>query len=600
MQDLQTPEWDLDTEYPGLTSQALEADRQTVTELIEQLNQLGQALLASQQLETAQQMAVLQKQAQLLLYNMLSYAYLKRSTDLKEHSAREILDAFRKLGVKLEQALQPLEQFVLRSEAELFEQFLAHPELSDSHFYYQQQRKTGAHLLPLEQENLISGLEMDGFQAWSTLYTNLTGSMETQIQNSEGETETVGVARLLSLLGEPAEEMRRQAWEGLNQVFTTHQESCAAILNALAGWRLEICQRRSHRVELNFLDTPLHANRMERATLDCMMQSVSEQRQLGQQAFAQMAKVLGKTQLDPWDAQAPAPEVDAQLLSFPDAMDLIVDAFNEVDPSMGEFARMMQRNNWIDAAALAHKAPGAFCSGFLKSRTPRVLLTYLGSQANLVTLAHELGHAFHSWVMRDMPVRQTRYPMGLAETASTFAETVVRHYLLRQAKSPHEKLSILWQEVSSIPRFTLNIPVRYDFEKRLYEGRSNYYFTPEDLRKLMADVWQQWHGDSVSQPDEMFWATKLHFYISEPSFYNFPYTFGYLFSQGIYAERQSRGAEFFGFYKNLLRDTGRMSVEDLIQKHFGLSPQEPLFWKQCFGILETYLQEFESLMTAQL
>lgn len=596
MQDLQTPEWDIDSEYPGIESLALQHDRELVQAKINQLNQLVPQLNQDNPLSTAQEMALIQKKAYLLLYNLMSYANLKRSTNIKDHDARELLDSLRKMGVRLEQALQPLEQFLLRCEQSVFDAFLSHAELADSQFYYQQMRKQGAQLLPLEQENLISGLQMDGFQAWSTLYTNLSGSMDYTLLNEDDQAEKVGVARLLSLLGEPSEKMRKRAWDGLNDVFTTHQEACAAILNAMAGWRLEICKRRSHTENVSFLNSPLYMNRMDQSTLDNMMTRVKEQRPLGQKAFHQMARVLGKNQMDPWDGQAPAPEEVTRIFSFPEAMDMIVDAFNEVDPSMGEFARMMQKNNWIDAAAQAHKAPGAFCSGFIKSRTPRVLMTYLGSHSNLITLAHELGHAFHSWVMRDMPMRESRYPMSLAETASTFAETVVRHYLLRQAQSTEEKRAILWQEVSSIPRFIINIPVRYEFEKRFYEGRENYYFTPDDLRHLMREVWTDWHGDSMSQADEMFWASKLHFYISEPSFYNFPYTFGYLFSQGIYAERQKRGAEFFAFYTALLRDTGRMSVEDLIQKHFEMSLNQPEFWNNCFGILENYTNEFEKLI----
>ncbi len=596
MQDLQAPEWDIDSEYPGLDSLALQEDRERVKGWIDEIMALQPALQGPEALATAQQMAVLQKQASLFLQNLTSYAYLKRSTNLKNHEAREMFDNLRKLATRLEQALQPLEQFVLRADQSLFQQFLDHPELSDSHFYYQQQRHNTSRLLPLEQENLISGLQMEGFQAWSTLYTNLSGSIEYQLTGEDGTVETVGVARLLSLLGDSSDEMRKRAWEGLNEVFTTHQESCAAILNAMAGWRLEMSERRSHTEPTHFLDGPLHSNRMQQGTLAAMFDVVKSRRELGQKAGRQMARVLGKDKLDPWDGQAPAPEEVSKPLSYPDAMDLIVAAFNEVDPSMGEFARMMQDKRWIDAAALPYKAPGAFCSGLIKSRQPRVLMTYLGSQANLITLAHELGHAFHSWVMRDMPVRQTRYPMSLAETASTFAETVVRNYLLRQAGTPEEKLPILWQEVSSIPRFTINIPVRYEFEKRFYEGRGNYYFTPEDFRSLMRETWNEWHGDSMSAADEMFWASKLHFYISEPSFYNFPYTFGYLFSQGIYAERDKRGDSFFSFYTELLRDTGRMTVEDLIQKHFGVSASEPEFWQGCFGLLDGYLKEFEAVI----
>ena len=221
----------------------------------------------------------------------------------------------------------------------------------------------------------------------------------------------------------------------------------------------------------------------------------------------------------------------------------------------------------------------------------------MGTASNLTTLAHELGHAFHSWVMRDMPLRETRYPMCLAETASTFAETVVRHYLLREAKTPEEKLSILWEEVSAIPRFLINLPVRYEFERQFYEAREDNSFSADEFKGLMAETWQDWHGDSMSAPDDMFWATKLHFYMAERSFYNFPYTFGYLFSQGIYAQKERRGESFFDFYTELLRDTGRMQVEDLVKKHFEMPLDTPVFWEQCMGILEQYASDFEGLLT---
>lgn len=598
MRDYQSPEWDLDVEYPGLQSAELQADRQNLKDLIAELSQLAAGLKGDHVLDHAKKMAILQKEAEILLYNLNSYAYLKRATDLKNHQAREALDGFKKLGIQLDQVRQPLEQFVLRTPEHVFEDFLQTPELQDSNFYYRHLRRNHQRLLPLAQENLLSGLELDGFQAWSNLYTNLTGSVDYTLENDEGESESVGVARLISLLGDRSEPMRKRAHMGLQEVFTTHQESCAAILNAMAGWRLELCQRRSHTVPTHFLDEPLHQNRMQRSSLDAMIQAVYGQRELGHRAFQLMAQTLGKAQVDPWDAQAPAPELDGKglCLNFPEALDLIVAAFSEVDESMGQFARTMQERRWIDAAAQAYKAPGAFCSGFAKSRTPRVLLTYLGSTSNLITLAHELGHAFHSWVMREMPYRETRYPMGLAETASTFAETVVRHYLLRQAQTPAAKLAILWEEVSSIPRFGLNIPVRYEFEKAFYEARAERQLTPDDFRALMRQTWNHWYGESMSAADEMFWAWKLHFYISAPSFYNFPYTFGYFFSQRIYAERERRGSDFFTFYTDLLKDTGRMQVEELVQKHFEADLTRPDFWQASFEIAQGYLQTFEALL----
>lgn len=599
MQDYLAPEWDLDIEYAGLDAAELQADRLHVETLISELEELARGLKGEHVLADAKKMAILQKQAEILFFNLMSFANLKRSTDLKNRGARELLDGLKKLGVRFSQALQPLEQFLLRTPEHIFQEFLQTPELQDSQFYYQHLRSQHQRLLPLAQENLLSGLELDGFQAWSNLYTNLSGSVDYVLENEDGTRDTVGVARLLSLLGNRSETMRRRAYEGLAEVFTTHQEACAAILNAMAGWRLELCRRRSHTEPTHFLDGPLHMNRMQAQSLDAMIEAVRAQKHLGHQAMALQARVLGKAQIDPWDAQAPAPELAGQdsSLDFPAAMNLIVAAFSEVDQSMGDFARHMQTQNWIDAAAQTHKTPGAFCSGFAKSRTPRVLMTYLGTTSNLITLAHELGHAFHSWAMRDMPYRETRYPMGLAETASTFAETVVRHYLLRKAETPAQKLAILWEEVISIPRFAINIPVRYEFEKAFYTARSERQLTPDDFRQLMSQTWTDWHGEGMSGSDDMFWATKLHFYITNPSFYNFPYIFGYLFSQRIYAERERRGSEFFSFYTDLLRDTGRMPVEALIKKHFDEDLKQADFWQASFGIMANYLASFEALLT---
>lgn len=595
---LSAPQWELNSEYPGFDSDAYRNDIQRIESCIQQLQTATPGLSGPEALSEAQTMAVLQKEADMLLYNLSSYAYLNRSTDAKNAAARTALDKLRKLGVKLTQSLQPLQQYILRSDDETFANFLAAPELQDSQFYYQHQREKASTLLPLEHENLLSGLRLDGHHAWGHLYNNLTGSIEYDI-TLDGETETVGVAHLLSMLSDKDSTVRQKAYEGLHNVFSTHQETCAAILNALAGWRLEMCKRRSHTQEVDFLSEPLHSNRMQRGTLNTMIDMSRKHRGLGQKMLKLQARLLQKEQIDPWDGQAPAPDLGSEHppLPFEEAMDIIVKAFNEVDPSMGSFARMIQEKQWIDAADLPHKTPGAFCAGFPKSRTPRVLMTYMGTASNLTTLAHELGHAFHSWVMRDMPLRETRYPMCLAETASTFAETVVRHYLLREAKTPEEKLSILWEEVSAIPRFLINLPVRYEFERQFYEAREDNSFSADEFKGLMAETWQDWHGDSMSAPDDMFWATKLHFYMAERSFYNFPYTFGYLFSQGIYAQKERRGESFFDFYTELLRDTGRMQVEDLVKKHFEMPLDTPVFWEQCMGILEQYASDFEGLLT---
>ncbi len=172
-------------------------------------------------------------------------------------------------------------------------------------------------------------------------------------------------------------------------------------------------------------------------------------------------------------------------------------------------------------------------------------MTFMGSNSDISTLAHELGHAYHSWVMRDMPMSQMQYPMTLAETASIFAETVMSDVLIENASSKEEKVEFAWAEIEGAVGLLLNIPARFEFEKNFYEQRQNRALSADELSQLTDDAWRKWYGPTLTETDKLYWASKLHFSISEVSFYNYPYTFGYLFSMSIYSSSQRVGSGFF-------------------------------------------------------
>ena len=186
--------------------------------------------------------------------------------------------------------------------------------------------------------------------------------------------------------------------------------------------------------------------------------------------------------------------------------------------------------------------------------------------------------------------------MSLAETASTLGETAVRNALLDRASNNEERLSIMWEELSAFTTFLLNIPTRFEFEKNFYEKRAERPLRPEEIKRMMGDAWIEWYGDSLSEPDSMFWASKLHFYISGLSFYNFPYLFGYLFSLGVYEQKDNLGESFYPKYVALLRDTGRMGAEDLAEKHLGSDIRRPEFWDRIIGAMAPRIDEYEELL----
>ena len=412
-------------------------------------------------------------------------------------------------------------------------------------------------------------------------------------------TRTVGIAEAAGLMQRPEDATRESAWRAINGAWEQHAESCAAAINAIAGWRLEMCRRRGNGAPVHYLDAPAHMNRIGRQTLDTVLAVAGEAVPLARRAALLQAKAYRKPRYGPWDQRAPAPVAagsESAPIPYDEAVDLIAKSYASVAPEMGDFVRMMDRNRWIEGTVGPRKRPGAYCTGFRKSRTPRVYMTYTGGASDVITLAHELGHAFHSWVMRDLPDSQRSYGMSIAETASTFGETIVRNALLERSQSPAEELGMVWEEAGALVSFVLNIPTRFEFERNFYDARAERPLQVAELKALMSDAWRKWYGDSLSEPDPLFWANKLHFYISGLSFYNFPYLFGYLFSLGVFARRESLGDDFFARYRALLEDTGRMTAEELAAKHLDVDLARPDFWRDTIALLEPRIDHFERLV----
>ncbi len=309
-----------------------------------------------------------------------------------------------------------------------------------------------------------------------------------------------------------------------------------------------------------------------------------------------MGKVLKVDAMQPWDLFAPPPvNGDAETISYEAAIAIIANAFRQLTPAMGDFVVMMAEKGWIDASPTPNRSTGAYCTEFADPCEPRIFMTFEGSMNNVLTLAHELGHAWHTWVMRDLPRYKTFYPMTLAETASIFGETLVRDALLEKATTPEQKLAIAWEDGAAAATFLLNIPARFTFEQKLVESRKQGFVIADKMKAMMCDSWQHWYEDSLASYDEMFWASKLHFSIASLSFYNYPYLFGYLFSLGIYAQKERYGAAFNQLYTNLLRDTGNMTAEDLVQQHLQQDIRRPEFWQASLDIVDRGVSRLEAL-----
>ncbi|MCR9674799.1 M3 family oligoendopeptidase [Vibrio diabolicus] len=592
-----TPSWDLSIVYNDLSDPRIQDDIALVEQCIDLLNKQS---ADCGNVEIMQNAILTNEAASRLAGTVANFASCYASVDATNAEAKSLLGKMTRIFSELSQAFSPFDLTLTHADEEFILRVLDHenPDISGQAFSILNSRKLADTRLSNAEEQLLAAMSVDGKSAWGNLYDNLTGSLKVKLEYADGKSEVLGFSQAASILYGSEFERQEAAWRGVQDAMQTHQESFAAILNALAGWRLTENKKRSTKREVHFLEPSLHGSRIQAETLNAMMTVAKDSRAIGQKAGLLMAKVHGLDEMKPWNhlAAMPALSGEAKVYDFDEAIDVICEAFETVNPEMSEFVRLMVQNGWIDAAPNASKRLGAYCTKLPATRTPLVFMTWSGSRSDLMTLAHELGHAFHNWVIRDLPLCQTYYPMTLAETASIFAENIVRDHLISKAESVDEKLEMLWEELSSALALMINIPVRYEFEKSFYERRQDGELTADEFCELMSETWKQWYGDVMSEPDPYFWASKLHFSIDSVSFYNYPYLFGFLFSKGIYAQRETKGEAFYTDYINLLRDTGCMMAEDVVEKHLSMDLTQPTFWQQSVELVREKVDEFERLL----
>ncbi|MGF1720996.1 M3 family oligoendopeptidase [Vibrio kyushuensis] len=593
------PSWDLSIAYQGLDDLKIEQDIQLIEQCIDALKlHVGNRV----QVQVMQNAVQTSEAAGTLMATINTFATCHASVDSSDDTAKALMGRIAKLNSTLSQSFAPYSDTITHADNDFIEQVLAHNsgDVSGQAFQFDCLRRLADTKLSVAEEQLLTAFEVDGKDAWGRMYDNLTGTLQVELEYADGTTEQMGFSQAASLLYGNDFAKQPIAWKAIQKAMEVHKESFASVLNALAGWRHTEIEKRSTKREVHFLEPSLHDSRISEKTLDTMMSVAKSNRHVGQKAGKLMARVHQLDEMKPWNHQAAMPELtDSQGesgYSFDEAIEVIRSAFSEVAPEMAEFVDVMVENGWIDAAPSEQRRLGAYCTKLAATRSPLVFMTWGGSRSDLLTLAHELGHAFHNWVMKDMPLCKTRYPMTLAETASIFAENIVRDYLLSQAQNTNEKLEMLWEELSSCYALMVNIPVRFEFEKAFYKQRKNGELSANQLSELMSEHWQAWYGDSMSEADPYFWASKLHFSISEVSFYNYPYLFGYLFSKGVYAQREGKGESFYTDYIALLRDTGSMNAEEVVEKHLGMKLTDDEFWQQSIDRVKEKVDEFERLL----
>ena len=486
---------------------------------------------------------------------------------LYEATMQEVYTAFAALDLQIDQAL---------GTTDLDEELATEP------FYpilCERKRRFQEKMAP-DKESLAMQFSNAGFHANHTLYQTFIGNLP--FTTSKG---TFNLSQLENFLSHNERSVRKEAFTVLDTTLQEQSSIFGQLYNNILDFRLTWYRNRKY---TSVLHETLDQGRLTEKTLNTLMAVLQQNSRQLIPFLERKAQLLNIDKLAYYDLQAPT--TTSGDIPYEQACQTIVTQFQQVSPQMGAFAKQALTAGWADCIPSKTKRNGGFCTEFPLERQSRILLTYENTAKNQTVLAHELGHAFHNHILYSVHPLLQHPPLGLCETASTMAEHIVSEGLLKNA-SDTEKLFLLEDQLSRAVSFMMDLPSRFLYEKRTHELRQQGYLSTEQLCQISLETQTDGFHQALSTYFPHFWCYKLHYYLTESPFYNWCYSFGYLFSLGIYTHLMEQD-NFESGYIALLKDSGTLNVEELAQRHLGVDISEPPFWERACQSIQKDITTF--------
>ena len=403
--------------------------------------------------------------------------------------------------------------------------------------------------------------------------------------------ETLTLAEALNRLSNPAAERRRAAAEGLSEAFAERASTMSLVLNTIAADKAMEDRRRGFKRPA---DSRHLANEVDGEAVDAMAEAVAAAYpRLSHRYYALKAKAMGKATLDHWDRNAPIESTPPRAYDWRQGREVVLDSFGALGGDFADRAARFFDRPWIDAQARPGKQSGAYCHPVTATRHPYVFMNWMGERRDVLTLAHELGHAVHNTLAAEQGTLLADTPLTLAETASIFAEGLTFDRLLAEAPESEQR-GLLAGRIED----GLNTVVRqiafHRFETRFHDERSAGEVSPDRINALWLEEMGASLGPAVTlNPGyETWWSYVSHFFHSP--FYVYAYAFGDLLVAALMEARRADPAGFTPLYRDLLAAGGTRTYVDAL-KPFGLNPRDPAFWSVGCNRLERLIDQFEVL-----
>lgn len=571
--------WNLDPIYKGFDDPAFEQDLAKLDTLSGEFTAFTRDL-GGDALETLRRGIDFEERITKVVERLAGYASLRQSANTKDPQATSQMGRIMALYSGLASPEAAFKDWASKLP-NLMELVSQDEVLSGYRFLFENMADSARYLLPGMGEEIMARMELSGGNAWSDLQQYLTSTVEVDYRG-----QTTNLSAVRNLAYDPDPQVRQDAYKAELAAYDKIKDSVAFALNSIKLETITDCRLRGYESPL---ERTLKQSFLSRQTLDAMLGAMDEYLPKFWQYLKVKGKALGHENGLPWyDLFAPMGNASTKFTTQ-QARDFLVELFAGFDSELSQMVATAFDNAWIDFYPRDGKAGGAFCAGVECLGESRILTNFDGMFTDVVTLAHELGHAFHNQCIRDHRPLNRDYSMPVAETASTFNECVVMAAAIKEAKDDDERLALIESQLQDAAQIICDIYSRYRFEAMVFANRESQFMDADTLCGFMTKAQEQSYGDGLDH-DQMhpyMWVCKSHYY--GPTFYNFPYAFGGLFARGLYAQYETEGAPFVEKYKRLLHTTTVATAEDTA-KVAGIDLTDKRFWR---GALQTIADQID-------
>ncbi|MDF2510190.1 MAG: hypothetical protein K0S04_56 [Herbinix sp.] len=579
-------EWSLDFLYRGFEDEEYKNDKKKLEALISEVSRFSSELSEKQEEAALLQAVEYLEQLQLMGSKFAGYLYSKQAVNTSDSATVNEINYFEKTLSLSTKPSAVIKKFIAKIP-NIEKYYEKYPKLKGYDYILSEMKEEANYLLSDDVEEVIAKLNISAASAWSSMQSYLTSTLEVEYRDS-----MITLSEVRNKAYDADVKVRKEAYIAEVKALEKIKDAISYSLNNIKTQVTTICDLRGYESPLSMT---LIDSKMKRETLDALLEAIKEFLPAFHRYLKHKAKLLGHEHGLPWyELFAPLGE-SGRRFTVEESKDYLIKHFRGFTADLADMVEEAFDNAWIDFYPRKGKVGGAFCENLPFAKQSIILSNFEGSLSDVVTLAHELGHAYHGLNIQEHQPLNVDYSMPVAETASTFNEALIMDAVIEEAQGK-EKMTLIESQLQDFTQIICDIYSRYLFETAVFEQSKSGFLFADELKELMLWAQKEAYGEGLDQDylHPYMWVVKGHYYSDSHNFYNFPYAFGGLFARGLYEKYKAEGEAFVSKYKALLNATTIMSVEDAARQA-EIDIENPEFWRNSLRSVEKMIDEFISL-----